>query len=883
MPALPIEVLSTAGIKHDGTNNNIDWTGWHWFADRYYGGWYCRVAEADLPADPNDIDSFKVTIMPSSTQASPAAGLLTVIADSDAWTASITPLSEWATTHGTQAWSTGGWTAGTGKETVDISAVAGAAIDASTNVGGYRYFSVIWKPNSTTGTAYVQVKSTGDAVEANRPSVAATYPAPANYETTLPVIDPAVTVDALLQDADIDCTGVSAQGGADGCSTYRKIDVYPARSGTKPAAGWPTVAYVHGGGWNTGSKSLGASENNTWRPMVEQLVDAGYNVVSMNYRLIPEAFVSGFETRSWPQNLHDVRAGLEWLNTNGAAKYDVDLDKVVLGGHSAGGHISLFAALSVLTEDSTTYVGKQNPSGGRPAGYSYSDSASPWNFDFDENSELSPALKPCGIILWDPPVSNWQLYNGASGGQKTINGASRENLLGHYVGAGVPGSTYDEADADHYIKGTGSTTFTGSAISASSIPPIFIITSTVEDIVPAAASITALEGALDAISYDTSTANGVLNTAGGLTQHTTAEPHADVIRDRSPWTEELAWLDEITGGTDVALSGAVTTGIAVAGALSVDRALSGAVSLAVVTAGSAVIDRALAGTAAVAIAAAGNVAVDRRLAGSTAIITSVGGALAVDRALSGSTLTTITISGALSVVSDRQLTGTVGISVATAGALRVDRSLDGMVGVGVGVSGALTVDRALSGAVTVATAVSGLLTVSGQSTISGIITVGVAMSGALSVDRALDGAVTVDTATSGAVAVDRPLAGSSTVTVAASGTLIVDRALTGTVTVTVATSGTVSTDLALFGTTTISIGVSGALAVDRPLSGAIEIGTATSGTITAPGDRPLSGAIAIAVIVAGTLTASAPPTTAWATTQRRPNLRRTDRRGVTTQ
>lgn len=543
MPALPIEIVSCAGIRYDGANNKIDYTDWSWFADRYYGGWRCRVAEADLPDDPTDIDSFVLTLVASSNQSGSSNGLWTAIADGPAWSGSVTPLSEWATTHGTTAATISGATNTVPIAMANVATPVGSAIDASTNVSGYRYFSLLWKPDSTGGTAYFQVSSTSAAHVPNRPTIAATKPAPANF-TAEPdtAISPSVSVGALGSHNDISCTGVSALGSGDGAGTYRKIDFYPATTGT---GNRPTIFFVHGGGWNTGSKSLGISENNLTYSFAERFTGLGYNLVSVNYRTFTAQVFYAAVDRSWPMNLHDIRAAMEYVHTN-ASDLKVDVNKVVIGGHSAGGHLALWAALTACTDDSTEYTGLRT-SATRPAGYGLTDGASPFKFDFDETGELTSTLKPIGVMLWDAPVDTYEMTT-IPGAQATINGIARKILFGEVTGNSVPAATYDEPDLNHYIAGDGGTSYT-TPLSASDIPPIFFMSSSVEDVVENSAGIDALETALDTLTsptYDTSTANGVLNTAGGLTKHLVARSHANVLKDNGPnYSEATAWLGEV--------------------------------------------------------------------------------------------------------------------------------------------------------------------------------------------------------------------------------------------------------------------------------------------------------------------------------------------------
>jgi acetyl esterase/lipase len=92
-----------------------------------------------------------------------------------------------------------------------------------------------------------------------------------------------------------------------------------------PAAALPVIVWVHGGGWNKGSK-----EN----PPLGWLATEGYAVASINYRLSWLA--------RWPAQIDDVRAAVRWIRVN-AAKHGLDPERIAVAGGSAGGHLAALA------------------------------------------------------------------------------------------------------------------------------------------------------------------------------------------------------------------------------------------------------------------------------------------------------------------------------------------------------------------------------------------------------------------------------------------------------------------------------------------------------------------------------------------------------------
>lgn len=104
----------------------------------------------------------------------------------------------------------------------------------------------------------------------------------------------------------------------------------------QPLTGGPAasvVFLVHGGFWRQTFDRTHA------RPLAEALAAAGYVVASPEYRR------TGGDG-GYPQTLDDVAAALESLPVlESVAPGRADLDDVTLAGHSAGGHLVLWAAL----------------------------------------------------------------------------------------------------------------------------------------------------------------------------------------------------------------------------------------------------------------------------------------------------------------------------------------------------------------------------------------------------------------------------------------------------------------------------------------------------------------------------------------------------------
>lgn len=97
-----------------------------------------------------------------------------------------------------------------------------------------------------------------------------------------------------------------------------------------PAA--PVVCLLHGGFWRMpyGRDQFGA--------VAADLACRGYAVWNLGYRRVGEA------GGGWPGTLRDAAAGIGFLAELASEGAPVDLDRVVLAGHSAGGQLALWAA-----------------------------------------------------------------------------------------------------------------------------------------------------------------------------------------------------------------------------------------------------------------------------------------------------------------------------------------------------------------------------------------------------------------------------------------------------------------------------------------------------------------------------------------------------------
>ncbi len=135
--------------------------------------------------------------------------------------------------------------------------------------------------------------------------------------------DPSPTPFGLYGQSLLDLTYCTQKGEA------QKLDIYfPEQGGP-----WPVVFYIHGGSWMEGDKSEAAGLA-TW------LNPQGYAVVSINYRFYPYV--------RFPALIEDVKCALRFLRAH-HQDYNLDSERILAMGASAGGHLATLLATSDAT------------------------------------------------------------------------------------------------------------------------------------------------------------------------------------------------------------------------------------------------------------------------------------------------------------------------------------------------------------------------------------------------------------------------------------------------------------------------------------------------------------------------------------------------------
>ena len=104
-----------------------------------------------------------------------------------------------------------------------------------------------------------------------------------------------------------------------------KADVHRADDNQKR----PVMVWFHGGALIVGHRG-GVSGR-----VLRDMLNAGYAVVSFDYRLAPETKL--------PEIIADLEDGFTWLHEKGPELFNVDISKVAVSGGSAGGCLTMIA------------------------------------------------------------------------------------------------------------------------------------------------------------------------------------------------------------------------------------------------------------------------------------------------------------------------------------------------------------------------------------------------------------------------------------------------------------------------------------------------------------------------------------------------------------
>ncbi len=95
----------------------------------------------------------------------------------------------------------------------------------------------------------------------------------------------------------------------------------------------PAIVWIHGGALISGNRA------NLHPLQLQKYLNAGFNVISIDYRLAPETKLKFI--------IEDLRDAFDWVRTQGPSLAGIDRDRVVVVGHSAGGYLALMSGVCV--------------------------------------------------------------------------------------------------------------------------------------------------------------------------------------------------------------------------------------------------------------------------------------------------------------------------------------------------------------------------------------------------------------------------------------------------------------------------------------------------------------------------------------------------------
>ena len=115
-----------------------------------------------------------------------------------------------------------------------------------------------------------------------------------------------------------------------GTRPRQRLDLYRPASASNAVL--PCLVFIHGGFWQEGDKSVSGFAAKTF-------CDLGWAYVSVGYTLTPEISLTGLT--------EEIYQALAFLNAQ-AAEWGIDPQRIVLAGHSAGGHLAACVLADVL-------------------------------------------------------------------------------------------------------------------------------------------------------------------------------------------------------------------------------------------------------------------------------------------------------------------------------------------------------------------------------------------------------------------------------------------------------------------------------------------------------------------------------------------------------
>ncbi len=123
--------------------------------------------------------------------------------------------------------------------------------------------------------------------------------------------------------------------------TYKRVWDCEIRADVHGADGTrrPVVIWIHGGALILGSRALRPGQARRIPAITDLFLQAGYVVVSIDYRLAPETKL--------PAIIEDLQDAHKWVREKGPKLFGADPDRIAVSGGSAGGYLTLMTGCGV--------------------------------------------------------------------------------------------------------------------------------------------------------------------------------------------------------------------------------------------------------------------------------------------------------------------------------------------------------------------------------------------------------------------------------------------------------------------------------------------------------------------------------------------------------
>lgn len=143
-----------------------------------------------------------------------------------------------------------------------------------------------------------------------------------------------------------------------------RFDLYEPENDPITPNGRPLIIWMHGGGFKFGSRKAAGA-----RFWCTSFARRGYLCASINYRMTVKKTLTSFPAlvKGCTIAVEDAREAIAWFKVN-YKRWNIDTNRIILGGNSAGGIIALQAAYSRPADLSKLAGDTAQPGAGNPGG-----------------------------------------------------------------------------------------------------------------------------------------------------------------------------------------------------------------------------------------------------------------------------------------------------------------------------------------------------------------------------------------------------------------------------------------------------------------------------------------------------------------------------------